>query len=640
VVNETIVRRLLGEAQLDPSEVAGYVEHRPDTYARRCVVRREHFEVLVLTWSPTQGSVAHDHSGSLCGLKIVQGSMIEQLFEKGPDGRVRKTDSTQLSAGEITIDPGVCVHSLGNASPSETLVTVHVYSPPLPEIRRYAVTHEEPPKLFVRQAAPDARVIAIIGGGFTGLMTLANLLRFGNGSATPLHLVFIDRQTAIGEGVAYRTTDARHLLNVPAGRMSAWPDIPNDFLEFARSKDPSANPTDFLQRRMYGQYVRQRMIEHARVAGEHLSAEVVRDEVTWLGQTSSGWTVETHGGRAIHADVAILAVGHRPPKDPLSSAWTGPRTRFIADPWAALVLSQIGPDEPVLLIGSGLTAVDVILTLNRPDRVAPLIAVSRHGFMPLDHLREPRPAADLSPMVKDWLDPATPLTTRRMLASLRKQIEAESAQGIAFQQIIDALRPEIACLWNRLGLKERARFLRHVRPFWEVHRHRMAPAVADTVARMRREGLLEVKAGSLVSARADADAIDVEFRCRGAANPSNARVSWVVNCTGPGAHNLHSTHPFVRPLLCDGSLCTDEFELGLLTDDAGRAIKESGSTHWNLLIAGTLRKATLWESTAVPELRQQAQTVARTAIEALAHCNLMDETARLKRAFAGFGDGV
>jgi cysteine dioxygenase len=136
LLDESTVRKLLTEANLDRAEVAPYVEQRAETYARRCVVRRENYEVLVLTWASTQGSVAHDHSGSLCGLKVVQGSLIEQLFDDAPDGRVRKTTAIRLGPGQITIDPGVVVHSLSNGEPVEDLVTVHIYSPPLPEVRR------------------------------------------------------------------------------------------------------------------------------------------------------------------------------------------------------------------------------------------------------------------------------------------------------------------------------------------------------------------------------------------------------------------------------------------------------------------------------------------------------------------------
>ena len=619
VLDEPTVRRLLMQAQLTPAEVGSYVEPRADSYARRRVVRRESYELLVLTWIPSQGSVAHDHSGSLCGLKVVQGSLEEQLFEDLPDGRVCRMAANRLRAGQVIVDPGIVVHSLANSSADEVLVTVHVYSPPLPEVRRYAVAESLTPELFSRAALPGAKVIAIIGGGFTGLMSLANLLRFGNETDLPLHIVLIDRQPAIGEGIAYRTTDGRHLLNVSVGQMSAWPDRPEDFQDYARSKDPAVRPNDFLPRRVFGQYVRKTMLELAEVAGEHISAAVLRDEVTRMAPplASSGWSIETSGGRSVHADLAILAVGHRPPHDPLANGWSGPRTRFVTDPWASLTLSQIGPDEPVLLIGSGLTAVDVILTLNRPDRSAPILAISRRGLMPRAHLRQQEKAADLSGLVDDWLDPATVLTIRQLLSSVRRRIAAGKELGIEWQRIIDALRPVTSLLWDRIDGKERSRFLRHLRPFWEIHRHRMAPPVADTIDRLCREKTLKIDAGALVAAIADSEGVNVTFSHRGTSTRRKVRVSWVVNCTGPGAHNRHSTHHFLRPLLEAGALCNDQLSLGLLTDACGRAIDANGNAQTDLLVAGTLRKATLWESTAVPELRQQAQSVARTALAAL-----------------------
>lgn len=619
VLDELTVRGLLTKANLDPAEVAPYIEERADAYARRCVIRRENYELLVLTWLPSQGSVAHDHSGSLCGLKVVQGTLTEQLFEEAADGCVRKTISSRVDAGQVIVDPGVVIHALTNdGATNELLVTVHVYSPPLPEVRRYAVSEGPPAKLFVRSARPAAKVIAIIGGGFTGVMTLANLLRLGNKLDEPLHIVLIERQAALGEGAAYRTNDVRHLLNVPANRMSVWPDQPDHFMAFAQSRDPAINPYDFLSRKFYGQYVRETMLQLAEAASKQLSVTLVRDEATRLAPSaSSRWSIETAGGRNVHADLTVLAIGHRPPNDPFTKQWIGPRTRLVADPWAALVLSQIGPDEPVLLVGSGLTAIDVVLTLNRQDRSAPLIAISRRGLAPTSHLQRQEPATDLSQFLTCWLETAEPLTIRRVVSTLRRHIPVAQEAGIQWQQVIDGLRLQVPQVWDRLAAAERLRFLTHVRPFWEVHRHRMAPAVAETIERLRREKKLEVTAGTVMSATADAEGVDVTFSCRGSSTRRTVRVSWVINCTGPGVHKYPSTHPLLRPLLETGVLCSDELSLGVLTDAVGRAIPASGRPIPTLLIAGTLRKAKVWESTAVAELREQAQMIAQTALATL-----------------------
>jgi uncharacterized NAD(P)/FAD-binding protein YdhS len=221
-------------------------------------------------------------------------------------------------------------------------------------------------------------------------------------------------------------------------------------------------------------------------------------------------------------------------------------------------------------------------------------------------------------LLNDWLDPAQPLTVRRALAAPRQYIAIAEPAGIDWRQAMDGLRPAISRLWGRLDSTQRSRFLRHVRPFWEIHRHRMAPTIADTIDGLRQRKTLDITAGSVISAAADADGVTVTLSRRGQPANRALRISWVINCTGPGAHNRHSTHTILRPLLESGVLCHDEFDLGLLTDSDGRAMDAAGNVLPTLLVAGTLRKSTLWESTAVPELRQQAQTAARTALAAIA----------------------
>lgn len=612
------IKRLLSRVQLSDQQIRSYIGGDSSHSSRRCVSRNQQYEIALLTWAPGQSSVAHDHLGCTCGLKILRGHAEERTFCLGPDGQVRAKSCKKLTEGGVSVDSAGTIHSIRNDSASELLISLHLYTPPLPEIRRHAITEVPPAQVFVRERSSDAKVIAVIGGGFSGSMVLANLLRFANPSPEPLHAVLIDRQPALGEGIAYRTNDPQHLLNVPADRMSAWPDPPGDFLEFARSRDASIQGGDFLPRRMYGQYIRETVLREAASAGLHLSVAVHRDEATSVtSDKAGGWKIHTARGQFIRADAAVIAVGHRPPNDPFGDRWVGSRHRLIADPWSSLALNQIEGHELVVIIGSGLTAVDALLTLISRKRTAPIIVVSRRGLLPQAHSPSMLPPEDLSQLVADWLNPANPLTVRRMTSDLRQRIRLAERHGTDWRQVIDGLRPFISSLWARLDLTERFRFLSHVRPFWEIHRHRTAPPVAARIRQLCSDQLLCVTAGSVVSAKAEAEHIDVSVSLRGKPEYQEHRAAWVINCTGPGVQGRHSTHPLLRPLLKAGVVVDDEMSLGVMTDDVGRVIDAKGCVVDSLLVTGTLRKSTLWESTAVPELRQQAQVVARTALSML-----------------------
>ncbi len=268
----------------------------------------------------------------------------------------------------------------------------------------------------------------------------------------------------------------------------------------------------------------------------------------------------------------------------------------------------------MLLLGSGLTAIDAILSLDRPDRTAPLMLVSRRGLLPEPHTTESQTPVDCSKLVAGWLDGCKRLTVRELIRNLRDRAKTIASDGGDWRQFIDGLRPFIPNVWECLDAIERERFLRHARPFWEVHRHRMAPEIAEKIRRLRAAKILDLTAGALLSAEADANGIDVTLSCRGRADTRMLRVKWVVNCTGPGPQNRHATHPILRPLIQSGALWDDALGLGMLTDHDGHALRRNGKPHANLLIAGTLRKADLWESTAVLELRQQAAKVAQVAL--------------------------
>ena len=608
----------LAASDVELEDVAPFVEESPDAYTRRLVARTDAFELLVMTWRPGQSSVPHDHGGSLCALRILRGRARESLFEPACDGRVARYASATVSGGEVLVDSSDHVHALANdREAGEALVTLHVYAPPLPELRRFALRRGSTlGGAFARSRAAATPTIAIVGGGFSGTLVAANLIRTASATGAQLHVVLLDRQAAFGEGAAYRTADPQHLLNVPAAGMSAWPDRPSDFLEWQRTRVPDARPYDFVPRRLYGEYVRGCLDGAAHAAPASISAEVRRVEVleARAGASGEGFTLQLDDGRSLDARCVVLATGHRPPDDPLASCWIGPRSRFVADPWASLALGAIQPDEPVVLLGTGLTAVDVLLTILRRPRSAPILAISRRGLRPHAHAEAPIPREDPS----GWLEPllARPggPTTRELLRALRDA----AARSADWRGIVDGLRPHTAQLWRSLAPREASRFLRHARPFWEVHRHRVAPSVGERLGRHIDRGEVQMVAARVLSASADREGVTLAIRRRGAESAETLRTAWIVNCTGPASAATLREVPLLRSLLEAGLLARDEHDLGVRTDDEGRAVTREGGARDDLLVVGTLRKPQLWESTAVPELRAQAAEVARVALASLA----------------------
>lgn len=589
---------ILASCELELEDVAPFAEESSHGYARRRIARTDAFEMLVMTWRPGQGSVPHDHAKSLCALRVVRGRVHETRFTPAADGLVDAGSSGDASETEVLVDTSEHIHGLRNAPDAlESLVTLHVYSPPLPELRRYAPRPDGSAlaSVFTRARQAGAPTVAVVGGGFSGTMVAAQLLARATDAGQPLHLVVVDRQASFAEGPAYRTADPRHLLNVPASHMSAFPDRPADFFDWARARDPRVSAGDFLPRKLYAEYVRARFLEQASRAGELLSAEVRRDEVAAITRMRSGrYRLELSGG-TLDADVVVLATGHRQPDDPLARVWSGPRSRYVEDPWSSLALTAVRPDETVLVLGSWLTAVDAFLSLSRLPRRAPVLAVSRRGLSPARHADTRLAPIDPSP----WLEPLLARdggpTTRELVRALRDA----ASRAEDWRPVVDGLRPHTARIWQSLSPAEASRFVRHARPFWEVRRHRMAPEIGRVVDEAIASGSFRSVAGRVRRAEADHEGVTIELAIRGERAPRTVRAQWVVNCTGPGTGP--DLVPVVRSLVDAGLLELDALGLGVRTGRDGRALA-GGRESEDLLVIGTLRKPELWESTAVPAI--------------------------------------
>jgi uncharacterized NAD(P)/FAD-binding protein YdhS len=621
---------------LASADVAPFVQTDQRAYHRASVVVRDAYELLVMTWLPGQASVPHDHSGSVCALRLVQGVAVEGCYEIGHDGYVQLQYETTARTGEMMAGQDACVHTVRNPSQSgELLVTVHVYAPPLRDFRRFTLRPgnvSAGPRRY-RERPPT---VVVIGGGFSGSMAAAQILRRARDAATPLHVCLIERRGAIGEGLAYGTRESCHLLNVPAGKMSAWPDRPDDFVHWATRRHGAVEPTAFLPRPWYGQYVRETLLTAAHGGRSSAELAVVLDEVRRVARhPDGGWMVHLGREPSVRADAVVLAIGHRPPSDPAGLQWLGPRARYISDPWRPYAVNAVGPDDPVLILGSGLTSVDTVLSLAEQPRRAPITLLSRNGLLPQAHHPAPLRPLALNALVSQWLADPAGIRALTLVRELRRHVRSSAASNVDWRSVVDGIRPHTAALWQAMPAAERRKFLARLRPFWEVHRHRMPALAAERFHAMLDQGAVRVIAGRLQSAHADNDGVHLIVRERKSNRTVESHAAWVINCTGPLPSNRVDSNPAIGSLLVYGWVRPDELALGLETTPAGNAVADDGHEVADLFVVGTLRKPAFWESTAVPELRNQAADAAEGVLRWLRQQPLAQPTAPERQRAAG-----
>lgn len=447
--------------------------------------------------------------------------------------------------------------------------------------------------------------LAVIGGGLSGTLVVVHLLR----SAPPgTRITLIERKPPVGRGVAYGTECPEHLLNVPAGRMSAFADDPQHFVQWVGERvgrpgyPASVAPDDFLPRQIYGDYVASVFTEARAKAPDTVRFDNVDGEVIDIEERPEGGVrLILADERTFDADRVVLALGNLPGEYPIrrSMGFFHGR-RYVHVPWRSEALEGIGKDQDVLIVGAGLTATDIILQLDQLGHRGTVHALSRRGLRPRAHQPgvAPHPA---------FLDPAALPTTVRALTRL---IRAEIRKGGDWRAVVDSLRPFSHALWQGFSWEERARFLRHLRPYWEVHRHRVAPRTGIALERLEAAGRVSFYAGRIASLKETPDGAEVVFRKRGLEELVALNVAKVINCTGPRSDYSKYQHPLLINLLARGLIDHDPLALGLHTTPAGDVYRYRGALNPWLFAIGALLKGAVWESTAAPEIRVQARQLA------------------------------
>jgi uncharacterized NAD(P)/FAD-binding protein YdhS len=444
-------------------------------------------------------------------------------------------------------------------------------------------------------------VIAIIGGGASGTLTAIHLLRLATVRQRPMRIVLLDRDGRHGLGQAYATTHPGHLLNSPAGTMSAVAGDPGQLLRWACANRIAHD--GFLRRADYGRYLRDTLAEAHRRARRTATITQVTSQVVRITGDAPGRPLRLHlaADGHIDADLAVLAVGSPAPDAPCP---VPDSPRYIADPWAPGALRRIGHGSPVIVLGTGLTAMDVAIAAADGHPRTVVHAVSRRALLPRVHRGHPEPGRPI------WLPVLTGQGGPVPLGELMWQIRTVMTdRPEAWDEIVDALRPHVPRLWRRLSLSDRRVFLRHVARYWEVHRHRMPPQTARRISSLHCAGRLQVHAGQVSAVTAVPGGLRVRIE-HGDGNSTEPEAGWLVNATGPAGDITRTGDPLLRDLFGRGLARPDPLRLGIDTTPGGAVLDAAGRASGTLFTLGPPLRGLWYETTAIPEIRAQAAALA------------------------------
>lgn len=456
--------------------------------------------------------------------------------------------------------------------------------------------------------------IVIIGGGFAGIATAIQLVQQ---STLPFRLTVINPEATFVTGIAYQPYATHLLLNVNAAKMSLFPDQPTHFLDWVMAQADYANlpkhfvAQAFLPRALYGEYLKQQW-QHtlAMAKSKHIILQPITDSVVSCKALNNKFEISLESSTPLMAEQVVLASGNTLPSNRvLPDPEIAKSPFYLQNPWQPIPDAVVTATKPVLIIGNGLTMVDTVLTLRQQGLTQPIIALSRHGYGMLPHRHNGLTYPDFSAE----LLAATSL--RQLIKVVHKHIRLVRALGVSAEPVIDAIRPYTQQLWRALSLKDKQLFLARVRHIWGVARHRLPLHIHDELQQLRLAGQLKLYAGKLLHVTEQADGVLVEFTNRKTGQQQRLAVAAIINCTGPESDLRQQPLHFMYQMLQDGLITQDSLRLGIAADSTSfNVIAADGTPQAGLFTLGGYLRGELWESTAVNELRSQAQTLAAQLI--------------------------
>lgn len=453
--------------------------------------------------------------------------------------------------------------------------------------------------------------ILIIGGGLSGTMLAVQLLRLPG----QRRILIIEPRAELGRGEAYSAVELGHTLNGNAARMSVDPDNPDDLTQWLTAHIAAGGWPEsaeqnvpiselFPPRGLFGVYVQQRLAEARVVGAQHGSTvEHVRAEVVDLQTDADSVQMSLSNGQTLRGAYAVLATGMFPAARTPQKESSGLNAAAL-DPWDVAAMRQLDPQSTVLIIGSGLTMVDAVVSLEQAGHRGPIEVFSRHGLLP--HVRR-QPTAWVDFLAEDQ----SIRTPRQLLRELRRHCREAIAQGIDWQAPLDTVRAHIGRLWSQATDVERRQFVRHVRPWWESHHHRSPPLSAQLVERLQGEGRLRIQAASFKGLEPCAEGgVSIRIRRRGDAETCLIHGAALINSSGIEYDWRRVARPLPQQLLARGLVRSGPLALGIAAAIDGAVLNEHGQVANRLFAMGPPLRGMWWESTAVTDVASQAKALA------------------------------
>ncbi|MGG7036802.1 MAG: FAD/NAD(P)-binding protein [Flavobacterium sp.] len=454
------------------------------------------------------------------------------------------------------------------------------------------------------------KTIGIIGAGFTGTMTAVQLIKKSN---NPCEIIIINESETLNKGFAYNPYSDKHLLNVIAGKMSAFPEEPNHFIDWVmerpefKNKDRELISNSFLPRKIFGEYIVTIWENYLHIAkSKNIVITVIDSFVVDLEKKTDIIQLHLSNDTKLKIDYCVITTGNHIPRNPkIKNPAFYQSKNYFQNPWKIESVKNTKPDLPVLIVGNGLTMVDTVMGLLEMGFKNEIYSISPNGFNILPHRHNGLKYSKLSEELKESL------SLFELVKLVNKHIKEAREYGATAEPVIDSLRPYTQTIWQNLTEEEKNTFMSRLRHLWGVARHRIPTHTHDKIQQLRIDNKLHINSGRILNFTEDDTAITVEYFDKKEQTVKTLKVSRIINCTGPETDLMNIDHSFLKNCLLKGILTQDKLKLGIAANTTTfQVIDSEGKAHNNLFTIGGNLKGELWESTAVNELRKQAEILA------------------------------